>query len=430
MRRRTRSALVLLLALLGCAPRVLQPVDQELLQAATVGDAARVDAALAQGATPNADGPKGWTPLMLAARSGNVAAVSALLQRGADANARNSLGETALMVCTASIVQPLVNAGADVNAQSVGNDAQGYGPTALMLTSDVEKTRALLDSGANVNARSSFGATPLMYAVLRNEGERARMLIEAGADVGVARIDRRTALMLAADQSDAFTIGLLLKAGGDVNARDVIGRTALHLAAINLHQDTVQAVLTAHPDVNAQDNDGNTPLLLAARDGATRNARALLAAGADPQIRNGAGQTAMQWATAKNNAEMMALLRDTGADETGTRVGIEELKRTANAQRDGALQVFTTSLMTDGRTAKIRGRVKNVSTQRVEGIQFEVSLIEAGSSRVLDTLRDEVDTTLDPQQEAPLRLDVQSMYFGSEPHFLVRAIPMKLTNVQ
>ncbi len=97
---------------------------------------------------------------------------------------------------------------------------------------------------------------------------------------------------------------------------------------------------------------------------------------------------------------------------------------------DGPLQVFTTGLMTDGRTAKIRGRVKNISDQRVEGIRFEVVLIEASSSRVLDTMHDEVDTTLDPQQEAPLRLNVQSMYFGSEPHFFVRAVPVKLTNVQ
>ncbi len=125
-------------------------------------------------------------------------------------------------------------------------------------------------------------------------------------------------------------------------------------------------------------------------------------------------------------ANVVELLVNAGANDPAAAVGIDEMRRTARSQRDGALQVFTTDVITDGRVAKIRGRIRNAYAQRVEGIRFEVVLLEAGSLRTLDTLRQEADTTLDPGQEAPLHLEIQSMYFGSGPRFLVRAVPVKL----
>ena len=370
---------------------------------------------------------------MLAARTGNAAAVSELLQHGAEVNAQNDAGETALMVCLASLVRPLVEAGADVNQRSTKGGIRTLinSETALMMSSDVEKTRALLAAGAQVNARGALGDTALMHAALRAESDQVSVLLEAGADPKAKRDGGRTALMDAAYQADAATVRLLLNAGADVAARDLDGRTALHLAAMNLHRGVVEAVLAAHPDINSQATDGSTPLLLAARDAVVENVRTLLAAGADPSIRNAAGQTAMQWATVRGNQVIVGLLREVGArDQAAATPGLDDMKRAERNQRDGALAIFTTDVLTDGGVAKIRGRVRNNYTQRVEGIRFEVVLLDAGSLRLLDTLRQEVETALDPGQEAPLHLDMRSMYLGAEPRFLVQAFPVKLVGAR
>ena len=55
------------------------PAEQQLLVAASEGDAARVQLLLAGGAEPACETAEGVTPLMLAAGSGSEAAVQALL---------------------------------------------------------------------------------------------------------------------------------------------------------------------------------------------------------------------------------------------------------------------------------------------------------------------------------------------------------------
>ncbi len=51
--------------------------------------------------------------------------------------------------------------------------------------SDVEKVRALLAKGADVNAKSPYGATPLFFACDRSNIEVVTVLLEHGADVNV-----------------------------------------------------------------------------------------------------------------------------------------------------------------------------------------------------------------------------------------------------
>ncbi|HZS09081.1 MAG TPA: ankyrin repeat domain-containing protein [Blastocatellia bacterium] len=49
--------------------------------------------------------------------------------------------------------------------------------------SDVEKVKALLAKGADVNAKSPYGATPLFFACDRGNVEVIKVLLEHGADV-------------------------------------------------------------------------------------------------------------------------------------------------------------------------------------------------------------------------------------------------------
>jgi ankyrin repeat protein len=77
------------------------------------------------------------------------------------------------------VVRALVRAGADVNA--CGGVAR---PTALHMAArrgHVEIARALLDSGAAVNARDRKGDTPLQRAINCRKNGVSQLLLERGA---------------------------------------------------------------------------------------------------------------------------------------------------------------------------------------------------------------------------------------------------------
>ena len=82
---------------------------------------------------------------------------------------------------------------------------------------DVPAVKALLDNGANVNAKSPYGATPLFFAADRGNTEMVKLLLERGADVDVKdTFYSATALTWAAEKERIDILKLLLakSAGG------------------------------------------------------------------------------------------------------------------------------------------------------------------------------------------------------------------------
>src|SRR2546421_8869155 len=107
---------------------------------------------------------EGSPDLLVAVRNGDHTRVQALLRAGADVNTTDSEGTTALMHAVIEsdvrMMQLLVNGGANANAK---NAAQS---TALMYAStNLAKTRLLLDAGADVKDKNMRGATPLNVAL-------------------------------------------------------------------------------------------------------------------------------------------------------------------------------------------------------------------------------------------------------------------------
>ena len=95
----------------------------------------------------------------------------------------------------------------------------------------------------------------------------------------------------------------------------------------------------------------------------------------------------------------------------------------------GRLTVSTTDVQSDGRIAKIRGGVQNKFDKQVEGIRYLVTIYENGpAAKVLDRWQHEADTTIEPGDRAPMRLDVESMYFGASGmgRMTIEAVPVKL----
>jgi ankyrin repeat protein/mono/diheme cytochrome c family protein len=261
----------------------------ELIKALRQGDRAIFDKLLGElPAIGNSRGPTGTTPLMQAVLYGDAAMVKALLAGGADPNLRNDAGASALM----------------------------------WAADDLEKTRLLLDHGAEIEARSEDGRTPLQIALsFSGNSDVVKLLLErsekpfpkaagaggsrlvnyaiASGDLAFlegliergAKIDSSEALAVAlwADESDCrkqvlsratseaagkaaasrvppqqdgTLIAFLMDRGGDPNTADAKGRSLLMLAANSdvLPVDSIAALLKKGANVNARSLEGRTAL--------------------------------------------------------------------------------------------------------------------------------------------------------------------------
>ncbi|KAI9043656.1 skeletrophin [Aspergillus affinis] len=294
----------------------------------------------------------GWSAIHIAADSESVEMVKWLLKEGAFVDAEtlglSHPGRTALHFAASKrsdagprMVHELLEHGAKAtaNTRQGGNSPLHY----AVDSRSVETIKALLNAGADPNAASSSGLTPLhrCAAIPGLEGI-VEALLEGGADpnqktsVGALSAVRglsglkasrdlwqtyyavntsQTALHIAAKAKDAEqTVKVLLAAGADADARDSAGRTPLHVAVVKMEPEAVTKLLVeAVTDVNARDVDGKTPLLMLlititlqaaqqpemVKEGQASKERMidlLLSAGADPHAEGKDKQSPISWA--------------------------------------------------------------------------------------------------------------------------------------
>ena len=151
------------------------------------------------------------------------------------------------------------------------------------MAGDVAAVRALLKSGADVNAAQGDGVTGLHWAARQGQEELANTLVVAGANVrATTRFGAITPLHLAAERGSGAIVSLLVKAGADVDARTGTGATPLMFAAASGDTAAVKALIDGGADLEAKERDREqTPLIFAAAADRLDVVTLLLASGAN-----------------------------------------------------------------------------------------------------------------------------------------------------
>jgi ankyrin repeat protein len=135
-------------------------------------------------------------------------------------------------------------------------DARGwFGTPALhwrVHVDDIEETKRLLKAGADPNGLTERGVSPLSIAITNGNSEIVGVLLSAGADANHPEPTGETPLMAAAQVGVLSVVEQLLKHGARVDFREPkYGQTALMFAARAGHADIVDALLAhgANPNV-------------------------------------------------------------------------------------------------------------------------------------------------------------------------------------
>ena len=257
--------------------------------------------------------PGGMTPLLYAARDGRIDIARMLLAAKADVQLADVNGITPLLMAITNnhldVAKFLLEKSANPNA------ADWWGRTPLYATVEIrdrdygrnnehdidrpaalELIKALLDRGANVNARTKevppirrfitplgdlswvdfTGQTALLRAALAGDITLMRLLLEKGADPNIATFAGTTSLMAAAgvnwmggqtftESKEALmeTVQLCLDKGADVNAKNSMGVTAVIGAANRGSDDILEFLVKKGARLDIKDKEGRTPLVWA-----------------------------------------------------------------------------------------------------------------------------------------------------------------------
>lgn len=167
--------------------------------------------------------------LTLAAGNDNVYAMSNLLAAGVDPNGRDAQGRSALEVGLREASSKAVNALLRLPALEV-NSANAADETPLMLAAllgQLDAAKKLVARGARINKP---GWTPLHYACSGPDEGVITWLLSQGADVNARSPNGSTPLMMAARYGSLDSPGLLLAAGADVKLRNEQGLQAIDFA--------------------------------------------------------------------------------------------------------------------------------------------------------------------------------------------------------
>ncbi|KAL8965609.1 MAG: hypothetical protein Q9183_003764 [Haloplaca sp. 2 TL-2023] len=190
----------------------------------------------------------GNTPLAWACARGDHDSVVLLLKHGASINVPNQVNaqpiHLAAQTGNTTTIQALVKEGADVNAMV---DRTQMTPIhyAAEYQDDSQQIQSLAELGAQIDGRDYLGWTPLHWASWRGHVLSSSALLDCGADVNAKTLDGNAAIMLAVANNSHQCVRLLLEAGADCSVVRDSQWNILHYAAIGGSVETLRSLEVA-----------------------------------------------------------------------------------------------------------------------------------------------------------------------------------------
>ncbi len=203
----------------------------------------------------------GDTPLHVAAFHGQLAVAQALINAGANVNAKNDYppflpDDLGKEFATNNHQDPVIllhsqaaETTNEMNTQGVTTTElrNGYTPLDLaeFASNHNKMVQLLVAHGANVNAQAASGATPLFWAVMRDQKDDVKFLLDHGANPNLPDAYGDTILDCALHLGFQSTVEILVDKGADVNALDQSLHRPLTYSLQN-DLDTATSILRKH----------------------------------------------------------------------------------------------------------------------------------------------------------------------------------------
>jgi FOG: Ankyrin repeat len=247
---------IVLVTLAGCTSN-----EKAMIEAIKNGDVVKVQNLLDKGISANLKTDDGNSVLMLAAYLDKIDIAKLLIDKGADVNATDNNGKTALMYAAEKgnldIAKLLLEKGAQIDA------VDKNGKTALNIAEE-NNQKELADFLRNWNKPANLqisDLTPapkistqptitpvstvkpislndsLLNAVKEENLDKTKELLNEGANINSKDQNGKTALMFASEEGNFDLVKLLVEKGANILAKDNSGKTAIKYAIDNHHND-------------------------------------------------------------------------------------------------------------------------------------------------------------------------------------------------
>ncbi len=189
--------------------------NTELLDAAALGDADRVRAALQNGADIEAGDDHQRTALLLAATHDHVDVARVLIANGADPDALDDRHDTPWLVTgvtgSVAMLEVLLPAGPDL---TIRNRFGGVAVIPASHRGHVDYVRRVAQTDIDLNHINDPGWTALLEAVILGDGSEryqqiVQILLDAGADPDIADLDGVTPLQHARAKGHDALVSIL-----------------------------------------------------------------------------------------------------------------------------------------------------------------------------------------------------------------------------